>query len=113
MAEFERDEALQEAALWFARCHRGVMTVEERAEFECWRSKRKNAAAMNELESAWELTGLARAHFTALDEPAPEGQRTFARTAVLAVMCVLSLGVGIVTYSGHSAFWTSLDWVQR
>jgi len=113
MAEFGRDAALQEAARWFARCHRAVMTIEEKTEFEIWRSKPGNAAAMDELEGAWELTGLARGHFARPAEHIPAVQRTFARTAVLAVMCVLSLGVGIVSYTGHSAFWTSLDWVQR
>lgn len=113
MAGFERDEALQEAARWFARCRRGVMTIEEKTEFEIWRSKRGNAAAMDELEGDWELTGLATGHFAQPAERSRAGHRTYARTAVLAVMCVLSLGVGIVSYTGHSAFWTSLDWVQR
>lgn len=113
MAGFERNEGLQEAARWFARCRRGVMALEEKTEFEIWRSRPGNAAAMTEMESAWELAGLATGHFAQSAERTPAGHRTFARTAVLAVMCVLSLGVGIVSYTGHSAFWTSLDWVQR
>jgi len=113
MPGFDRDEALQHAARWFARCHRGVMTIEEKSEFRIWRSKRGNAAAMNELEDAWELTGLAKGHFAQRTECTPSGHRTFVRTAVLAFMCVASLGVGIVSYTGHSPFWTSLDWVQR
>ena len=113
MAGLERDKALPEAARWFARCHRGVMTIEEKTEFEIWRSKSGNAAAIDELEGVWEVTGLATGHFAQPVERSRAGHRTFARTAVLAFMCVLSLGVGIVSYAGHSAFWTSLDWVQR
>jgi ferric-dicitrate binding protein FerR (iron transport regulator) len=105
--------ALEEAAAWFARRHRGIMTIEERNEFDRWRRNPGNAAAMHELERIWDLTGVAG------DRPGVEAAATLpghlklARSAVFALMCVLSVGVGILTYSGHSAFWTRLDWVER
>jgi ferric-dicitrate binding protein FerR (iron transport regulator) len=113
MAELEQDSALHEAASWFARRQRGVMSLEERAEFERWHASRRNAAAMDEMEHAWARIDQARDRFTPAVSPTPVGRFAFARSAVLALLCVLSLGVGLVSYSGHSSFWTRLDWVER
>ena len=114
MSGAQREEILAEAARWFARLRRGVMTVEARAEYDVWSANPENAPAMEEIERAWVLIGLTNAD-------ADEGlarrtrieRRTFARTALLALMCVVSLGLGVVSYSGHSSFWTKLDWVER
>jgi len=104
---------MQEAAAWFARRRRGVMSIEEKADYEIWCAKPENAAAMNKMESAWALAGLATDYFVEPGDVSPAGRRSFARTAVLALMCVVSIGVGIVSYAGHRPFWTSLDWVQQ
>jgi transmembrane sensor len=112
MSEFGYSSSSEEAARWFARRRRGVMAVEERAEYEAWRADPRNAAAMDELEHTWALMDLVRDQFgpeTAIVSARPP----FARSALFALMCVVSLGVGILTYSGHNAFWTRLDWVER
>jgi len=107
------DTALQEAAVWFARRQRGVMSLEERADFERWRAVRGNASAIDEMERAWARMDQVRDCFAPAASTTPVRQFILARSAVLALLCVLSLGVGIVTYSGHSSFWTRLDWVER
>jgi ferric-dicitrate binding protein FerR (iron transport regulator) len=114
MNDSEKSDALAEAARWFARLHRGVMTVEARAEYEIWSSDPENIAAMTEIQRSWVLVGLTNGdERQLLARSTMIGRRTFARTAVLAFLCVVSLGVGLVSYSGHSAFWTKLDWVER
>jgi ferric-dicitrate binding protein FerR (iron transport regulator) len=107
------DTALQEAAIWFARRQRGVMSLEERADFERWRAVRRNAAAMDQMERAWARMDQARDRFAPAASKAPVNRFAFARSAVLALLCVASVGVGLVSYSGHSSFWTRLDWVER
>jgi transmembrane sensor len=101
----------EEAVLWFAKLHRGVMTLEERAGYEAWRRETDNAAAMAELEHIWQSLEIAREHF---EPDNSSGRRSaFARSALLAAVCVISLGIGIISYSGDSSFWTKLDWVER
>jgi ferric-dicitrate binding protein FerR (iron transport regulator) len=101
----------EEAVLWFAKLHRGVMTLEERAGFEAWRREPGCAAAMVELEHIWQSLEIARVHF-APRKPSPR-RATLARSALVAAACVISLGIGIISYSGDSSFWTKLDWVER
>ena len=101
----------EEAVLWFARLRRGVMTLEERAGFDAWRREPENAAAMAELEQVWQSLEIARTHFGP-GKPSPR-RATFARSALVAAVCVISLGIGIISYSGDSSFWTKLDWVER
>lgn len=101
----------EEAVLWFARLHRGVMTLEERAAFDAWCQKPGNVAAMTELERVWQSAEIARDHFGPV-RPAPR-RIAFARSALVAAACVISLGIGIISYSGDSSFWTKLDWVER
>ena len=113
MAELDRHTALQEASSWFARCRRGVMSVEDRAEFERWRAERRNATAMDEIERAWTRIESISDRFAPAIADAPVRRPAFVRSAVLALICVASLGVGVVSYSGHSGFWTRLDWVAR
>jgi len=101
----------EEAVLWFAKLHRGVMTLEERASYEAWRREPDNAAAMAELEHIWRSLEVARDHFA----PGKSLARrpALARSALVAAVCVISLGIGIISYSGDSSFWTKLDWVER
>ena len=113
MAEFEMDSPSQDAATWFARRQRGVMSLEECAEFARWRAIRRNASAMDEMERAWARIDQARDQFAPAASATPVKRLAFARSAVLALLCVLSLGMGIVSYTGHSSFWSRLDWVER
>lgn len=104
----------EEAALWFARRRRGVMTLEERAAFEAWRGEPANAAAIAEFESVWESLQAAQEAFRPEMAPAPSQRRSgIARTALLAAACAASLGLGVLSYNGHHDFWTNLDWVER
>jgi ferric-dicitrate binding protein FerR (iron transport regulator) len=107
------DTALQEAAIWFARRQRGVMSLEEMADFERWRAVRRNASAIDEIERAWARVDQARDRFVPAASTTRVRHFALARSAMLALLCVLSLGVGIVSFSGHSSFWTRLDWVER
>lgn len=99
------------AALWFAKCRRGVMAVEERAAFEMWRRDAANAAALAELERVWALLENGQAHV--VPSPTAMPRQRIARSALLAVMCAVSIGIGALSYSGNHEFWTTLDWVER
>jgi ferric-dicitrate binding protein FerR (iron transport regulator) len=103
----------EEAALWFAKRRRGVMTLEERAAFETWRRERPNAAAMAELESVWGALQMAQGHIGPTSPAHAARAPRIARSAVLAVMCAASIAIAVISYSGHRDFWTSLDWVDR
>jgi hypothetical protein len=37
-------------------------------------------------------------------------RQRIARSALLAVMCAVSIGIGVISYSGNHEFWTTLDW---
>src|SRR5579862_9684779 len=101
------DEA---AALWFAKRRRGVMTLEERAAFEAWWRVPANMAALAQFEETWDM--LAEIHFAHVPAATASRQRV-ARSALLAVMCAVSIGIGVISYSGNHEFWTTLDWVER
>jgi transmembrane sensor len=101
----------EEAVLWFAKLRRGVMTLEERASYEAWRQDPDNAAAMAELEHVWRSLDVAKDHFGP-GRSSPRGA-ALARSALVAAACVICLGIGIISYSGDSSFWTKLDWVER
>jgi ferric-dicitrate binding protein FerR (iron transport regulator) len=104
----------EEAALWFARRRRGVMSLEERAAFESWRREPANAAAMAEQERVWEALHIAQPHIAPASTPAHSTARgRVARPALLAVMCAASIAIGVISYSGNHDFWTNLDWVER
>jgi transmembrane sensor len=102
----------EQAARWFAAVRRGVMTVDDRSAFDAWRSERKNADALSEMEATWAL----------LESLAPAATRNVAasvrrshpaRAMMFAVACVASLGIGVMSYGGDSQFWTTLDWSNR
>lgn len=107
------DRSLIEAAEWFACRHRGVMTLQERADYEAWHRDPVNCAAMSEMERLWELAGLSCLEpDTSSPTPAARLPR-FARSALVAILCVASLGAGIISFGSHSEFWTRLDWTER
>lgn len=106
----------EEAARWFAASRRGVMTLEERAAYAAWRSKPANAAAFAEFERVWDALELVRDRYS--DDDAAAGSSAsprvrFARPALVAAMCAVSLVIGVLSYSGDSQFWTVLDWTAR
>ena len=104
----------EEAALWFAKRRRGVMTLEERAAFETWRRDPANSAAIAEQERVWEMLHIAQGRIGPELAPAPVQRRArMARPALLAVMCAASIAIGVISYSGNHDFWTNLDWVER
>ena len=100
------------AALWFAKSRRGVMALEERAAFEAWQREPANAAALAEMEHVWNLLNDAQAPI-ARPAAAPVIRHRMARSALLAVMCAVFIGIGVISYSGNHQFWTTLDWVER
>ena len=106
---------LEEAGRWFAASRRGVMSLEERARYAGWRADANNAAAMAEFENVWDALESARDCFPPSETRAVRlGSRTrFSRPALVAALCAVSLVIGTITYSGHSAFWTTLDWTDR
>jgi ferric-dicitrate binding protein FerR (iron transport regulator) len=109
-----RSKNEENAAEWFARQRRGVMTLEECEELQTWRREPANAAAMAELERLWGLLQIAQDRFGPESlAPPPVLAAKFARSALLALLCVLSLGLGVISYTGNNDFWTKLDWVER
>jgi transmembrane sensor len=114
MSELAPRPQHDEAASWFAKQRRGVMSLEERDAFTAWRLEPANAAAYAELEQVWELLHAAQPRFepAAVSEMPPRRQR-IARSALIAVVCAASIGLGVISFSGHPEFWTTLDWVDR
>lgn len=114
MSGMHSQDRLQEAARWFAARRRGVMTVEERALYEAWIGDPGNVSAMDRLERAWAMLGMAGhgAQSATLGPKAPRRSR-LARPALLAAMCVVSLGIGVLSYSDDTGFWTTLNWTDR
>ena len=102
----------EEAADWFAALRRGVMTLEERDEFARWSKQCANAAAMRELEATWAMLESARPALCG-SAPLRSQRHKPARAMMLAVACVASLGIGIMSYGGNDQFWTTLDWSNR
>jgi ferric-dicitrate binding protein FerR (iron transport regulator) len=90
------------------------MSVEERATFDVWLRDRANAAALAEIERVWTLMEVARDHCRA-EAPAVLSTRSksFARPALVALVCLVSLGLGALSYSANASFWTKLDWTDR
>jgi ferric-dicitrate binding protein FerR (iron transport regulator) len=101
----------EDAVVWFAKLRRGVMTLEERTGYEAWRRETRNAVAMAELERVWQSMDVLQDRFA--PQTLPARRMGLPRPALLAAMCVISLGIGIVSYSGNNSFWTKLDWVER
>ena len=66
---------------------------------------------MAELEHVGQSLDVAKAYFGP-GKPSPR-RAVLARSALVAAACVICLGIGIISYSGDSSFWTKLDWVER
>jgi len=114
MSDMRTLDRTQEAARWFAARRRGVMTVEERARFQAWAVDPANRTAMARLDKAWSALGAVEDQLLdAIREPAPQPRSRFARSALLAAMCAVSLGIGILSYSDDTGFWTTLNWTDR
>jgi transmembrane sensor len=104
----------EEAARWFAARRRGVMTVEERDRYEIWARDAVNVSAMARLERTWAAVGVAEGQLhKAVRRPAPPPRSRLARSALLAAMCAVSLGIGVLSYSDETGFWTTLNWTDR
>jgi transmembrane sensor len=106
-----RDRA-GEAARWFAAKRRGVMTVEERAACAQWLRDPENAAAMTELDRVWAIVGVAERDLRGADEMPAKPNRAV-RSALVAAMCAVSIGIAALSYGGNPNFWTTLDWTDR
>lgn len=108
-----REHAREAAAEWFARRRRGVMTLQERADYEAWSRVPGNSAAMGDMERLWQV--MEKLQPSAKRGPTPGQALPFMvrRSALVAILCVAVLGVGMISYAGHSDFWTRLDWVER
>ena len=114
MSDTRASDRTQEAARWFAARRRGVMTVEERARYQAWIGDPANASAMTWLDRAWSTLGAVEDRLLhATREPAPQPRSRLARSALLAAMCAVSLGIGVLSYSDDTGFWTTLNWTDR
>ena len=114
MSDMIAQDRLREAARWFASRRRGVMTLEERALYEIWARDAANAQAMARLERTWSTLELAQDQLSGpARKPAPHPRSRLARPALLAAMCVVSLGIGVLSYSDDTGFWTTLNWTDR
>ena len=114
MSDMRASDRLEEAARWFAARRRGVMTVEERDRYEAWAADPGNAAAIARLNRVWSTLSVAEDRLDeAMRERAPQPRSRLARSALLAAMCVVSLGIGVLSYSDDTGFWTTLNWTDR
>ncbi|HEX3755543.1 MAG TPA: DUF4880 domain-containing protein [Rhizomicrobium sp.] len=93
-----------EAARWFAVLHRGVMTLQERREYQAWMASRAHRVALRDAEQLWTRVGSTNR---------PSGASAGRRMMMLATLCAISLGFVVLAWTSHSAFWTGLDWTNR
>ena len=114
MSKTFRGRNEEEAARWFAIERRGVMTLDERSKLAAWRDEPANAAVIAELENIWEWLEVAKDEVgQEILAVSPARYTKFARPAVLALLCIVSVGFGVISYGANSGFWTKLDWVDR
>jgi ferric-dicitrate binding protein FerR (iron transport regulator) len=114
MSEIGAQDRMREAARWFAVRRRGVMTVDERSLYEVWVRDANNLSAMARLEQTWTALGVAEHRFHGAGKaPSPPPRSRLARSALLAAMCAVSLGIGILSYADDTGFWTTLNWTDR
>jgi transmembrane sensor len=103
-------DSLERAAQWFATRRRGVMSIEETAAYEAWVAEPANARAMAEMDALW--AGLDGIRNRLAPPPPPQPLRV-SRLAMVAAVCLLSLGLGLISADGGNEFWTTLDWSSR
>src|SRR5258708_4340004 len=115
MNELQARSSSEEAAFWLAVLRRGVMTLDERSAYQAWRQHGRNAVAMAEMERLWRSLDIAQNNYAERQtEIMPIRRRgNAARSTLVAAMCVVSLGIGVLSYSSESGFWTNLDWTDR
>ena len=113
MSDIGAQDRMREAARWFAVRRRGVMTVDERALYELWVSDANNLSAMARLEQAWATMGAAEHRMRTTGQAPSLPRSRLARPALLAAMCAVSLGIGVLSYADDSGFWTTLNWTDR
>lgn len=114
MSGIGAQDRLREAARWFAARRRGVMTVEERALYEVWVSDANNVSAMARMEQTWATVGAAEHRIGGPGQaPSQPPRSRLARSALLAAMCAVSLGIGVLSYADDTGFWTTLNWTDR
>ncbi len=114
MSGIGAQDRMREAARWFAVRRRGVMTVDERSLYEVWVSDANNLSAMARLEQAWTALGVAEHRLHGAGKaPSPPPRSRLARSALLAAMCAVSLGIGVLSYADDTGFWTTLNWTDR
>ena len=114
MSDIGAEDRLREASRWFGVRRRGVMTVEERALYEVWVSDANNVSAMARIEQTWATVGAAEHRVRgAGPAPSPPPRSRLARSALLAAMCAVSLGIGVLSYADDTGFWTTLNWTDR
>lgn len=100
----------ERAAYWFAAQRRGMMTIEERAAYAAWLEVPENAALMAQMDAAWAGLAPLKEHFA----PARRRPAKLSRMAMVAVVCIASLGLGLLSSTGgNNDFWTTLDWSSR
>ena len=114
MSQTHAAQEFEQAARWFAARRRGVMSVDERERYEALLRDPANASLMATLERAWSSLEIAKDRFP-LEQPMPARPHwsKLARGALVAGMCVLTLGIGVLSYSDDSGFWTRLNWTDR
>ena len=114
MSGIGAQDRLREAARWFAARRRGVMTVDERSLYEVWVSDANNLSAMARMEQIWATVGAAEHRVRGAGQaPSQPPRSRLARSALLAAMCVVSLGIGVLSYADDTGFWTTLNWTDR
>ena len=111
----ERNDMSREetAATWFAARRRGLMSLDERRGMESWLAEAANADALSELERTWNWLACAQGEFADAKTSLYASARARPNRALVAAMCALCLGIGILSYSGDNQFWTTLDWSAR
>ena len=107
-------DRLDEAARWFAARQRGLMTVDKRAAYQAWANDPVNSSTMAILERTWARLETVKHRFHGtIQDTAPAPWSHLARPALVAAMCAVSLGIGVLSYSDDTGFWTTLNWTDR
>lgn len=109
-------ENRDEAARWFAVLHRGLMTPDERADYEAWHGDAANAAAIDALHQIWRELEPASTPDSVRqgDISDPVGRDAYlSRPArVAGMLSAASLMFGLI-YRLDGSWWTALDWWSR
>jgi hypothetical protein len=90
------------------------MTLTERAGYERWLADDANKAAMAEMNGLWAiLDGVAREEGSPEMATSGRAASAVARRVMVGVVSAVSLSIVVLSFAGHSGFWTSLDWLNR